>query len=153
MTRTQRWLTGLAVAVGAVAIVVVVAINVLLPSDEKIPGELITRFEENFGIGLKVGRAQRSLWPVPTLVLSDLATAQTQPITAKRVTLRLRVAPLWHREIAFDAVDVEGAVFPRASVREFRGRGDVKKPDDLAKKQIPSEWTLAPTPVAQLRWR
>lgn len=153
MTRTQRWLVGIAVAVGVLAGAVVIAASVWLPSDEQIASELSARFEKNFGIGLSVGSAHRSLWPAPTLMLADLATAQPQPITAKRVTLRLRIAPLWHREIAFDAIDVEGAVFPRASVRAFRGRGGVKKPDDLAEKQIPGEWTLASTPVEQLRWR
>ncbi len=153
MTRTQRWLTGIAVTVGVLAGAAVVAVSVLLPSNEKIAAELSARFEDNFGIGLKIGSAQRSLWPVPTLVLNDLATAQPQPISAKRVAVRLRVAPLWHREIAFDAVDVEDAVLPRASVRQFRGRGGADTPDDLAKKHMPSEWTLASTPVEHLRWR
>lgn len=153
MTRTQRWLTGIAVASGVVVSALVVTASALLPSDEKIAAELSARFEENFGIGLKIGSAHRTLWPMPTLVLNELATAQAQPIVARRVMLRLRVAPLWHREIAFDAVDVEGAVFPSASVRAFRGRGDAGKPDDLAKKHLPSKWTLASTPVEQLRWR
>ena len=153
MTRTKRWFTGIAVVAGLVAAALFVAASMLLPSDEKIAAALSARFEENFAIGLKIGSAQRSLWPVPTLVLNDLATAQPRPITAKRVTLRLRVAPLWHREIGFEAVDVESAVFPSASVRAFRGRGGAGKQDDLAKKHLPSEWTLASTPVEQLRWR
>lgn len=153
MTRTQRWLTGIAVALGAVVSALVVTASALLPSDEKIAAELSARFKENFGIGLKIGSAHRTLWPMPTLVLNELATAQAQPIVARRVMLRLRVAPLWRREIAFDAVDVEGAVFPGVSVRAFRGRGGAGQPDDLAKKHLPSEWTLASTPVEQLRWR
>ena len=153
MTRTQRWLTGIAVALGAVVSALVVTASALLPSDEKIAAELSARFKENFGIGLKIGSAHRTLWPMPTLVLNELATAQAQPIVARRVMLRLRVAPLWRREIAFDAVDVEGAVFPGVSVRAFRGRGGAGQPDDLAKKHLPSKWTLASTPVEQLRWR
>lgn len=153
MTRTQRWLTGITIAVGVVAGALVVAANVFLPSNEQIATELGARFEQNFGIGLSVGSARRSLWPVPTLVLGDLATAQPRPITAKRVTLRLRIAPLWHREIAFDAVDIEGAVFPSASVRAFRGRGKADKADELAKQHMPTSWKLAATPVEQLRWR
>ncbi|CAN5881869.1 hypothetical protein BH11PSE13_BH11PSE13_14710 [soil metagenome] len=153
MTRTQRWLTGIAIAVGVLVGGVIVAASVLLPSDEKIAAELGARFEQNFGIGLKVGSSHRTLWPTPTLALNDLATAQPQPITAKRVLLRLRVAPLWRREIAFDLVDIEGAVFPSASVRAFRGRGDAEKPEEFAKKHMPGEWGLASTPVEQLRWR
>ena len=153
MTRTKRWFTGIAVVAGLVAAALFVAASMLLPSDEKIAAALSARFEENFAIGLKIGSAQRSLWPVPTLVLNDLATAQPRPITAKRVTLRLRVAPLWHREIGFEAVDVESAVFPSASVRAFRGRGGADKPEDLANKHMPSGWTLASTPVEHLRLR
>ena len=153
MTRTHRWLTGIAIAVGVLVGVVIVAAIVLLPSDEKIAAELSARFEDNFGIGLKVGSAQRSLWAVPTLVLNDIATGQPQPITAKRVTLRLRMAPLWHRQIAFDAIEIESAVFPSASVRAFRGLSAADRPEDLAKKHMPTAWTLAPTPVSELRWR
>ena len=153
MTRTKRWFSAIAVVAGLVAAALFVATSMLLPSDEKIAAALSARFEENFAIGLKIGSAQRSLWPVPTLVLNDLATAQPRPITAKRVTLRLRVAPLWHREIGFEAVDVESAVFPSASVRAFRGRGGADKPEDLANKHMPSGWTLASTPVEHLRLR
>ena len=153
MTRTQRWFSGIAVVAGLVAGALSVAASMLLPSDEKIAATLSARFEENFDIGLKIGSAQRSLWPVPTLVLNDLATAQPRPITAKRVTLRLRVAPLWHREIGFEAVDVESAVFPSASVRTFRGRGGADRPEDLANKHMPSGWALASTPVEHVRFR
>ena len=153
MTRTQRWLTGIAVAVGAGVGAALIATRIWLPSDEEVAREVASRFEQNFGIGLLVGSAHRSLWPVPELVLTDVATAQPRPITAKRITLRLRVAPLWHREIAFDEIDVQGAVLPRVSVRDFRGRSDVDRPQDLVKKHVSETWALAATPVAHLTWR
>ena len=40
MTRTQRWLTGIAVASGVVVSALVVTASALLPSDEKIAAQL-----------------------------------------------------------------------------------------------------------------
>ena len=153
MTLTQRWLTGIAVTFGLAVGAALIAASIWLPSDAEVARELSSRFEQNFGVGLSVGSAHHSLWPVPELVLTDLATVQPRPITAKRIVLRLRVAPLWHREIAFDGIDVQGAVLPRASVRDFRGRSDVDKPQDAANKQVSPTWALAATPVTHLRWR
>ncbi|RYZ07680.1 MAG: AsmA family protein, partial [Comamonadaceae bacterium] len=62
---------------------------------------------------------------------------------------RPRLASLWRRELAIESVEVENAAFPRASVREFRGRLEKER----AGGDLGSGWTLAPIPLERLRFR
>ncbi len=119
----RRWLIGIAVALllGAGALVWVVSAR--LPTDDEVAAKIAEGFEKRFGVALKVGGAHWSLLPVPVLVLSDIATDQPRPITLRRATLRLQLAPLLQRVIAVDEIEIESLVLPRASVRAFRGKG------------------------------
>jgi len=150
-TRLQRWLIGIAAALALAVAGLWVALHAWLPSDADLAQRLAVRFEQSVGIGLSVGSARWSLLPVPEIVLTDLATAQPQPITVHRIVLQPRLmAWLRTRELAFDDIEVEGASLPRASVRAFRGRAN---PDDLAQKNLDDGWHTAAVSIAHLRFR
>lgn len=149
MTRTHRWIVGAAVAVVLLLIGAVLAVRALLPNDEALAAEISARFEKASGIGLQVGEAHWALRPSPVVVLSDLATAQERPISVRRIVLRPRLLSLLSRKIAIDAIDIEGAVLPRASVRAFRGRWKL----DDASAALGAAWALAATPVERVRLR
>lgn len=148
----RRWLLGIAavLVIGVGALVLVVRSK--LPTDEEVAAKIAEGFEQRFGVPLKVGSARWSLLPMPMLVLSDVATGQPRPITLRQVTLRLKLAPLLHRVIALDDVEIESLVLPSASVRAFRGKGP-KPAEGAAPVALPAPWTLAPVPVERVRWR
>lgn len=148
----RRWLLGIAavLVIGVGALVLVVRSK--LPTDEEVAAKIAEGFEQRFGVPLKVGSARWSLLPMPMLVLSDVATGQPRPITLRQVTLRLKLAPLLHRVIALDDVEIESLVLPSASVRAFRGKGP-KPVEGAAPVALPAPWTLAPVPVERVRWR
>ena len=149
----RRWLLGIAVALllGAGALVWVVSAR--LPTDDEVAAKIAEAFEKRFGVALKVGGAHWALVPVPVLVLSDIATDQPRPITLRRVSVQLQLAPLLQRVIAVDEIEVDGLVLPRASVRAFRGKGPKPRESGEGVIALPAPWTLAPVPVEQLRWR
>src|SRR6478609_7096772 len=97
MTRPLRWIASLA----AVAMLLLgggaLLLILLLPSDAELAAEVGARFQRASGIGLKVGAAHWSLRPSPVVVLSDLATEQPAPITARRIVIRPQLAALWGR--------------------------------------------------------
>lgn len=140
-----------ALLLGVGALVWVVSMR--LPSDDEVAAKIAQGFEKRFGVALKVGGAHWSLLPVPVLALSDLATDQPRPITLRRLTLRLQLAPLLRRIVAVDDLEIESLVLPRASVRAFRGRGPKPQEDSGKLVALPAPWTLAPVPLEQLRWR
>ena len=151
MTRAKRWMAGTAVALLVILAVLWALLHAWLPSDAQLATQIATRFEHTFGIGLRVGGAHWSLRPVPVIVLRELATEQQpRPITVRRIVLHPQLgAFLWRRELAFDSIDIEGAVLPRAAVRAFRGRAEA---GDLVQKGLRG-WTPAAVPLDKLRFR
>ena len=147
MTRTRRWLIGTGVAVLLLLGGLGWFAWRLLPSDEALAARISESFERASGIGLRVGSASWSLRPAPVVVLHDLETDQPRPITVRRVVLRPRLAALLRRSIAIEAVEVEGAVLPRASVRAFRGRWQAGEVSGM----LAGAWTPAEIPVERLR--
>ncbi|KWT96848.1 MULTISPECIES: AsmA family protein [unclassified Variovorax] len=149
LTRARRWV------IGSVIVLLLLlgggawfALR-LLPSDEELAAHISDSFERASGIGLRVGGASWSLRPEPVVVLRDLATEQPRPITVRHVVLRPRLDALWRRTIAIEAVEVEGAVLPRASVRAFRGRW---KKDEVS-GVLAGAWTPAEIPIERLQLR
>jgi hypothetical protein len=148
----RRWLIGIAAVLVLGVGTLVLVVRARLPTDEQVAAKIAEGFEQRFGVALKVGNAHWALLPTPMLVLDDIATDQPRPITLKRISLRLQLAPLLHRVIALDEIELESLVLPRASVRAFRGKGP--KPKEGANVvALPAPWTLASVPVAQVRWR
>jgi uncharacterized protein involved in outer membrane biogenesis len=149
----RRWLIGIAVALLLGVGVLVWVVSARLPTDDEVAAKIAEGFEKRFGVALKVGGAHWSLLPVPVLVLSDVATDQPRPITLRRATLRLQLAPLLQRVIAVDEIEIESLVLPRTSVRAFRGKGPKPQEGSGNVVALPAPWTLAPVPVELLRWR
>jgi hypothetical protein len=149
MTRTRRWIIGTAVAVPLLLGGLAWWAHRLLPSDEALAAEFSARFEKASGVGLRVDAAHWALRPVPVVVLSELATAQARPITVRRIVVRPQLAALWNRKVALDAVEIEGAVLPRASVRALR---EGWQDDDVA-GILGGAWSLAEIPVHRVRLR
>jgi uncharacterized protein involved in outer membrane biogenesis len=147
MARTRRWLIGTGVAVLLLLGGLGWFAWRVLPSDEALAARVGESFERASGIGLRVGSASWSLRPTPVVVLHDLETDQPRPITVRRVVLRPRLAALLHRSIAIEAVEVEGAVLPRESVRAFRGRWQSGEISGM----LAGAWTTADIPVERLR--
>jgi hypothetical protein len=149
MTRARPWLA----ISGAVAALLLAGLGLLvhglLPGDQGLAGALAARFERLSGIGLRVGAAHWSLWPSPSLVFEELSTQQPQPITVRRVVVHPRLSLLWHRQIAIDLLEIEGATLPRAPVRAFRGRFEHADVGAM----LALGWTLAEIPVERLRLR
>lgn len=149
MTRTRRWIAGAAVAGLLLLGGALLAVRSLLPNDDQLAAEIAQRFQKASGIALRVGEAHWSLRPSPVVVLREISTVQERPITVRRIELRPRLAALWRREIAIDTVEIEGAVLPRASVREFRGRWQ----PEGAGAAVGAAWKLSETPVRRVRLR
>ena len=136
-TRARRWIAGSAAAAGRCAWRR--CGRCCTPgcrATKQLAAQVGARFEQTFGIGLRVGGAHWSLRPVPVMVLSELSTDQPQPITVRRVVLRPRLAALWRRQIAVDSAEIEGAVLPaRLGARLSRPR---PKPEDAVRKGWPA---------------
>ncbi|OUM01521.1 AsmA-like C-terminal region-containing protein [Variovorax sp. JS1663] len=149
MKHARRWLVG-----SVVAVLLLLGGGAwfawrMLPSDEALAAQIEESFQKATGIALRVGSASWSLRPAPVVVLEDLATTQDKPITVRRVVLRPRLAALWRRSIAIEAIEVEGAVLPRASVRAFRGHLEGGEVSGM----LAGAWTTAQIPVERVRLR
>ncbi|MDL9999266.1 AsmA-like C-terminal region-containing protein [Variovorax sp. J22P240] len=149
MTRARRWFAGSLAAAALLLAGLALLIHSKLPSDEELAADLGARFESASGIALRVGAAHWALMPSPVVVLEDLSTAQPRPITVRRIVVRPHLSALWTRKIAIDAIEIDGAVLPRTSVRAFRGRWQA---DDAA-IVVAGAWTLAAIPVERVRLR
>lgn len=150
----RPWLLGIAAVLVLGIGVLVLVVRAKLPTDDEVAAQISAGFEKRFGVALKVGGAHWSLLPLPVLVLSDIATDQPRPITLRRITLQLKLAPLLlQRVIAVDEVELESLVLPRASVRAFRGKGPKPAEGGGNVVALPAPWALAPIPVERVRWR
>lgn len=149
LTRARRWVIG-----SVIVLLLLLGGGAwfawrLLPSDEELAVRISESFERASGIGLRVGSASWSVRPAPVVVLRDLATEQPRPITVRHVVLRPRLDALWRRTISIEAVEVEGAVLPRASVRAFRGRWKKGELPGL----MAGAWAPAEIPIERLQLR
>src|SRR4051812_27802050 len=117
MTRTGRWLVwgaALSAGLGAVACALFVW---WVPSDEQLAARVQTEFEQRTGIGLKLGGLHWEIFPVPRVVLEDIATVQDEPIRVGRLEVRPQWRSLLAREVRLDLVSADGVALPRDAVR------------------------------------
>lgn len=147
-TPRRRWLAGPAVA-AALLLGGLAWLASRLPSDEELAANLAERFEQASGVPLRIGAAHWALRPRPVVVLEDVATSQSPPITVRRIVVQPRLGALRARRLAIRAIEVEGAVLPHESVRAFRGRVQAR---DLA-PALAGAWTLADVPLEALHLR
>ncbi|VWX59352.1 AsmA-like C-terminal region [Burkholderiales bacterium 8X] len=148
----RRWIVGIAAAAALLVAVFAWLVHRYVPSDEELARRLSAGFEERSGIALQVGSVRWALRPVPVVEFEGLATGQAEPITVRRVVVHPRLSALWQRTISVDRLEIEGAVFPRASVRDFRGRfkGD---PASETQPLLGGDWKLAEIPLDRLQLR
>jgi uncharacterized protein involved in outer membrane biogenesis len=145
MTRAGRWLVRGAAGLVALGVVGAVLVAWWVPSDAELAARVSSEFEQRTGIGLKVGELHWALFPVPRVVLEDVATVQDEPIRVRRLEINPQLRSLLARELRVDSVSADGVALPRASVRAFRGRTD-------ASPTPRGNWTLAAVPVEQVRF-
>lgn len=133
MTRANKWLLGLGVAVLVVGAAWVALLR-WLPSDEELARRASVELERQLGTKVRVGALHWRLFPSPAVVMEDAATAQPQPILIKKLTVYPDVFALWQRRIKIDRADLEGAVVPQLSLR---GLGSGREKDEAAAEELP----------------
>lgn len=94
-----------------------VALLLLLPSDEELAAKASAELEARLGVPVAVGSLGWRLFPVPAVVVQDVATRQTPPITLKKLTVHPSLPALLDGRLQFDSADLEGAVLPQLSLR------------------------------------
>lgn len=133
MTRANKWLLGLGVAVLVVGAAWVALLR-WLPSDEELARRASVELEARLGTKVRVGALHWRLFPSPAVVMEDAATEQPQPILIKKLTAYPDVFALLQRRIKIDRADLEGAVVPQLSLR---GLGSGGEKDEAAAEELP----------------
>ncbi len=94
-----------------------VALLLLLPSDEELAAKASAELQTRLGVPVTVGSLRWRLFPVPAVVVQDVATAQPAPITIKRLTVHPSLPALLDGRLQFDLAELDGAVLPQLSLR------------------------------------
>jgi len=118
MTRARKWLLGLGVAVGALALLGLVLAS-LIPSNEELAQRASTRLEAALGVPVSMGALHWRLFPSPRVVIENAATRQPQPVEMKKLTLYPRMAALWQLRFQVVRAELEGAVLPQLSLLQL----------------------------------
>ncbi len=121
MNRGKKWALGLGIA-AAVPGAAWLAVAWWLPSDKDIAARLLGEAEERLGVKVTLGSVRWSLLPWPVVVVGDFRTQQAQPVVIGQLTAHLRARSLLDRRLVLDRIVIRDAVFPRNSVRAFRGK-------------------------------
>ncbi len=100
------------------------ALLLLLPSDEELAAKASAELQARLGVPVAVGSLGWRLFPVPAVVLQDVATRQTPPITIKKLTVHPSLPALLDGRLQFDRADLDGAALPQLSLRALdKGTG------------------------------
>ncbi|MDP3411786.1 MAG: hypothetical protein Q8S16_01165, partial [Polaromonas sp.] len=101
-----------------------VALLLLLPSDEELAAKVSVELQVRLGVPVDVGSLGWRLFPVPAVVVQDVATRQTPPVTIKKLTVHPSLPALLDGRLQFDRADLDGAVLPQLSLRALdKGAG------------------------------
>ena len=143
MTRARRWLAVLGVLVSLLALAVfaaVVAVWMWLPDEHQLARDVELELESAIGVRVSVAAVRWQLLPLPAIMLSDVSTEQTPPVTFKKLTLYPKLSALYQRNLSFDLAELDGAVVPQLSLRKLgRGSDGESLPGGLALATIPLE--------------
>ena len=143
MTRARRWLAVLGVLVSLLALAVfaaVVAVWMWLPDEQQLARDVELELESAIGVRVSVAAVRWQLLPLPAIMLGDVATEQTPPVTFKKLTLYPKWSALYKRSLSFDLVELDGAVVPQLSLRKLGHDFDGESlPGGLALATIPLE--------------
>lgn len=100
------------------------ALLLLLPSDEELAARASAELQARLGVPVAVGSLGWRLFPVPAVVLQDVATRQTPAITIKKLTVHPSLPALLDGRLQFDRADLDGAALPQLSLRALdKGTG------------------------------
>ncbi|MGQ2981233.1 MAG: hypothetical protein ACT6Q9_16195 [Polaromonas sp.] len=112
----NKWMVG-----GGVLLALLVggwlALLLWLPSDEELAARASAELQARLGVPVEVGSLGWRLFPVPAVVVQDVATRQTPPITLKKLTIHPSLPALLDGRLQFDRAELEGAVLPQLSLR------------------------------------
>ena len=139
MTRARKWLLGVGITLGVVALLAFIVVS-LIPSDEEMASRAAAEVEAALGVPVSIGALHWHLLPSPLGEIEDAATSQPQPVRVKKLTAYLNSAMLWQRRLKVDRAVLQGAVVPQLSLRAL-GRDDqavrTGKPGGLSLDEIP----------------
>ncbi len=93
-----------------------------LPTDEDLVARLKAEAEERLGVKVTIGSAHWTLLPTPVVVVNDFRTQQAEPVVIRRLTAHPKTSELLDGKLALARLVIDGAVFPRISVRAFHAR-------------------------------
>ena len=93
------------------------ALLLLLPSDKELAAKAAAELEARLGVPVSVGALAWRLFPVPAVVVRDVATQQPQPITVKKLTVHPSLPALLDGRLQFDSAELDGAVLPQLALR------------------------------------
>ena len=116
MTRPRKWLAGLGIVVAVVLVLGLIGWS-LVPKDEELARRAAAQLTEVSGVPVTVGALQWRVLPAPSVVLQNVATQQSRPITLKKLTLYVELGQLLQRRIKVDRMLLEGATVPQLSLR------------------------------------
>lgn len=122
MTRTRK--AGVVLAVlAAIAVLLCALVFYLVPSDEELAARAAAQLQAALGVKVNVGALHWHLFPVPSVVVENVATLQARPIVVSRLTAYPALGALWQRRIRLDRVEVQSAELPQLSLRQLHGAG------------------------------
>jgi uncharacterized protein involved in outer membrane biogenesis len=143
MTRPRKWLVGLGMALGLLALLLIVLAS-LIPSDEELAQRASAELEAALGVPVSIGALHWQLRPSPQVVIENVATRQPQPVEVKKLTLHLDTTALWQRRLKVERAELQGAVLPQLSLHAL-GR-----PAAAAAPQKQRSFSLDALPLAQI---
>jgi len=146
MTRARKWLVGLGMALGLLALLLIVLAS-LIPSDEELAQRASAELEAALGVPVSIGALHWQLRPSPQVVIENVATRQPQPVEVKRFTAYLNTAALWKLRLKVDRAELQGAVLPQLSLH------DLGRAAPAAAPQKQRSFSLDALPLAQLAFQ
>ena len=121
----RRWLSAFSV-IGILLVLVIfsvaIALWLWLPNEQQLASDVELELESALGVKVSLASVRWQLLPLPAIMLGDMATEQTPPVTFKKLTLHPNLSVLYTRSLSFDLVELDGAVVPQLSLRQL-GRG------------------------------
>ena len=137
MTRNRFWTVG----IGATSAVLAAATGAVLffaPSNDDLAQRAEREMTSALGVKVAVGSLRWRVLPSPAVVVENVTTAQTPPLTIAKLTLYPDLISLWQRHIQIDLAELEGAVIPQQALAGLQGtrrEGQTGKSDALQPTQ------------------
>ena len=140
MTRVRSWLAVFGVLLVVALIAGATAAWLRLPDEQQLARDVELELESALGVKVTVAAVRWQLLPLPAIMLGDVATEQTPPVTFKKLTLYPKWSALYKRTLSFDLAELDGAVVPQLSFRKLGRDSDGESlPGGLALATIPLE--------------